>query len=163
MLRLLEYLRGLVGNAGNLWAVIGLAREFIDLIKQGKYEEAEQKAIDVLKLFVPPEFAGAVDAFLDALLDTVLAGIVLYGEVLKLIGTKAAEGEIKITVGAALGADTSGIEACLATMQRGTVTSGPADPGKKTENPIVIIAVIGLIIQLADFIIKRRRERRGQK
>jgi len=37
-------------------------------------------------------------------------------------------------------------------------TSAPQ--GEKTENPLIVFAVVGLVIQLADFIIKRRRERK---
>ena len=160
MFRLIDWFKGKIANAGVLWQVVALGREFVTLIKAGEFAAAEDKAIEILKLFVPAEFAGSVDAFLDSLFGTVINGIALYGEVMKMLG-KTANGDAAILVMADDDAAVmvAACEACLAVMAPTTT----ANEGEKAENPLIIFAIFSLVIQAAEFIIKRRRERREGK
>lgn len=136
-------------------------REFIELLKAGKIDDAENKAIEVLTLFLPDTFTGTLDKFLDALYATVLSGIELYNVIRLMFGkTQNGGGDPGILVMAANPVSlASGVGDCLATLESESgKTSAPQ--GEKTENPLIVFAVVGLVIQLADFIIKRRRERK---
>lgn len=161
---MLDRFKDLFGNLITLTKLpqaIKAGREFIELLKAGKIDEAENKAIELLSMFLPATFTGSLDKFLDALYDAVTSGIALYTIIRGMFG-KTANGNENIRVMAAN--PVAGVEECLAALEVecGKTSFNPAE-GEKTENPIIIFAVIGLVIQVADFIIKRRRERRQDK
>lgn len=152
-----DRLKKLIANVGDVWTLVALGREFVALIRAQRYQEAEDKAIQILERFLPSEFTSSLDKLLDAILEAFIAGLVLYRQIMKMMGKSAQP--YQITAGSPVEASPELIEACLdMIVPKASLTATGEDP---TENPIVVIALIGLAIQIAEFIIRRRRERRA--
>lgn len=159
---MLDRFKDLFGNLLTLTKLpqaIKAGREFIELLKEGKIDAAENKAIELLSLFLPDTFTGSLDKFLDALYETVINGMVLYAVIRGMFG-KTANSDIRVMAVNPVSL-AAGIDDCLIVLESecGRTSFNPAE-GEKTENPLIIFAVIGLVIQAVDFIIKRRRERK---
>lgn len=161
--RFTNWIKTKFSQGSNLLALISLGREFADLVKTN-IDAAEDKAMEMLKLFLPAIMVASIDKLIDAIIDAVEAGIELF-PMIRLYFTKEVQQQTDPSVLAPVMLATLGSDAetCLSVLEMETSkVRGEGDP-QPVENPLVIIAIAGLMIQAIDFIIKRRRERRQDK
>lgn len=161
-MQLLDWIRSKITNAGSLLKAIGLFREFSDLINKKMIEAAEDKAIEIISLWIPSTVTVPLDKLLDALVVATYSGIDLFKAVKAMLGQTMTEETAPKFMGSSVMTPFHVAEFNKTldfVNAEATKVRGPTD-GSPPENPLVIIAVAGLLIQVVEFIIKRRRERR---
>lgn len=147
-------------TAVKLISAVQLGREFAGLVKAGQIQAATDKAVEIVKLFVPAAVSTPLETLLDALIAAVTAGIALYKAIIAFIGNTG--GGVQIV---AMEADDATManamdEACDMLSVKAVACADPAIPHKPEFGIIEIGAIIQIVWIAIQWIRKRREDRK---